>query len=228
MTAPTEDLPLSDPERTLLNGFLLQNDEILNNLERIDGFFSALICASDQAVPNDYLTGIWGEARALETPLQLLELVALMNRHWNTTAMDLAHAATMNMPPVLLMMARNDGRLSSGDWALGFMLGTQSHEGWEALQRDEQAIKYLLPILELSAEALPDEVLAGVEREALTGDEQTAVQDKLVESVMFFYQYFRSASLLPVEPVVSPGSKTGRNERCPYGSGKKFKQCCAQ
>ena len=32
--------------------------------------------------------------------------------------------------------------------------------------------------------------------------------------------------LNPPRPVVS-GSRTGRNEACPCGSGKKFKKCCA-
>jgi len=31
----------------------------------------------------------------------------------------------------------------------------------------------------------------------------------------------------PVEPIQSDG-KTGRNDPCPCGSGKKFKQCCGR
>jgi preprotein translocase subunit SecA len=31
---------------------------------------------------------------------------------------------------------------------------------------------------------------------------------------------------IPQQPYRRPGPKTGRNDRCPCGSGKKFKQCC--
>jgi preprotein translocase subunit SecA len=31
---------------------------------------------------------------------------------------------------------------------------------------------------------------------------------------------------LPQQPYRRPGPKTGRNDHCPCGSGKKFKQCC--
>lgn len=32
----------------------------------------------------------------------------------------------------------------------------------------------------------------------------------------------------PVEPIHNDSSAPGRNEPCPCGSGKKFKQCCAK
>ncbi len=39
--------------------------------------------------------------------------------------------------------------------------------------------------------------------------------------------YFMSGEVVPVKPVVRSAPKTGRNEPCPCGSGKKFKKCCA-
>ncbi|MHB8845881.1 MAG: YchJ family protein [Nitrospirota bacterium] len=37
--------------------------------------------------------------------------------------------------------------------------------------------------------------------------------------------YFTSGKVLPPRPVQT-GPKTGRNDPCPCGSGKKFKKCC--
>jgi len=31
-----------------------------------------------------------------------------------------------------------------------------------------------------------------------------------------------------VTPIVNSGPKTGRNDSCPCGSGKKFKKCCLE
>jgi uncharacterized protein YecA (UPF0149 family) len=32
----------------------------------------------------------------------------------------------------------------------------------------------------------------------------------------------------PAKPIVNRADKVGRNDPCPCGSGKKFKQCCAK
>ena len=40
--------------------------------------------------------------------------------------------------------------------------------------------------------------------------------------------YFMNGEVVPVKPVVRSAPKTGRNEPCPCGSGKKFKKCCAE
>ncbi len=38
--------------------------------------------------------------------------------------------------------------------------------------------------------------------------------------------YFMNGEIVPVKPVVRSTPKTGRNDPCPCGSGKKFKKCC--
>jgi len=38
---------------------------------------------------------------------------------------------------------------------------------------------------------------------------------------------YESGSLIPTT-IVREGTKTGRNDPCPCGSGKKYKKCCGQ
>jgi len=40
--------------------------------------------------------------------------------------------------------------------------------------------------------------------------------------------YFETGKVLPPKQVVRMEPKTGRNDPCPCGSGKKFKKCCGQ
>jgi SEC-C motif-containing protein len=40
--------------------------------------------------------------------------------------------------------------------------------------------------------------------------------------------YFDSGEVVPPKQVVRSVPKTGRNDPCPCGSGKKYKKCCAQ
>ena len=39
-------------------------------------------------------------------------------------------------------------------------------------------------------------------------------------------KYAEAAAGKP-KPIVNPGSKLGRNDPCPCGSGKKYKKCCS-
>ncbi len=75
-------------------------------------------------------------------------------------------------------------------------------ESMEAQRREAQKMEFLHP--DASAPNLP------LEEEAVVGDEQgqTAV-----------------AAAPAVQPYVRQGRKIGRNEPCPCGSGKKYKQC---
>ena len=40
--------------------------------------------------------------------------------------------------------------------------------------------------------------------------------------------YFTDGAAVPPKQVVRTGPKTGRNEPCPCGSGKKYKKCCGK
>lgn len=40
--------------------------------------------------------------------------------------------------------------------------------------------------------------------------------------------YFANGEVVPSRPLVRSTPKTGRNDPCPCGSGKKFKKCCGQ
>lgn len=40
--------------------------------------------------------------------------------------------------------------------------------------------------------------------------------------------YFEDAALITPKQYIRPEPKTGRNDLCPCGSGKKFKKCCGQ
>src|SRR4051794_15234763 len=57
------------------------------NLERLDGFFAALICGPDLVHPSEYLPVVWGDQMINEegfsSKLMLGEFISLITRHWN-------------------------------------------------------------------------------------------------------------------------------------------------
>jgi SEC-C motif len=74
-----------------------------------------------------------------------------------------------------------------------------------------------------------------IEKDAygLTSDEVELVEGALDQRMLFigqqpvFSKHDHSAREVEVKPV-QPGSKVGRNDPCPCGSGKKYKKCCGQ
>jgi uncharacterized protein len=71
-------------------------------------------------------------------------------------------------------------------------------------------------------------------KEAIGGDEREKLIVGAAAGVMGIYRYFKSQRLLEEEPFDRATTfrrhvtEIGRNDSCPCGSGKKFKQCCGR
>ncbi len=89
----TKSLTDADYDRLeqLLNQF---GSAHASNLEKLDGFFAALICGPVEVHPSDYLPELWkGEATdkgGFSGSEDLKEFVDLISRHWSVIAHTLA------------------------------------------------------------------------------------------------------------------------------------------
>jgi hypothetical protein len=63
--------------------------------------------------------------------------------------------------------------------------------------------------------------------EPIADDEREAVIHDMLDGVQDVYDFFRDARERALAPptVRRDGAKVGRNDPCPCGSGKKYKQC---
>jgi uncharacterized protein len=117
-----------------------------------------------------------------------------------------------------------DGRVISTDWAQGFFAGIALREkAWSPLMGDEdKAVSGMLSVL-----LQPDELRAKAARTGADADALfTKVQNAAARLVQDIYRRWGERN--PFQPVAAPlaGSKAGRNDPCPCGSGKKYKKCC--
>jgi len=135
--------------------------------------------------------------------------------------------------PVLL--ASEDGVFRGNDWANGFMRGMNlSNEEWVALLDDEDRGGSLVPILILAHEHDPDAELRPY-KEPISAERREKLIIGAAAGVMNIYRYFQTRHK-STETAFSPdvatyrrfAPKTGRNDPCPCGSGKKFKHCCGK
>ena len=137
-------------------------------------------------------------------------------------------------PVIFPLVDENEEEILNGDgidavvpWCAGFMMGVQQ---WpDATIDDEDVQEALLPIaahMAAEGDELDDET-RGV-WEAARADVEPArdlgdALYQIVESV-----FTLKPLLVPNKPVRREEPRVGRNEPCPCGSGKKYKQCCGK
>lgn len=227
-TLPPGREPLTDTELERLAGFLsgVRNPDALTP-EGLDGFFCALIAGPDLVLPSEYLPVVWGgelpDENGFRSDAEANELLGLMMRHWN------AIIAEYDTQKVYLPRfdAPDERGVPGRRWAQGFMRGVAlRRHGWVELLTDENEGQLL---------SIP--LVAGDMDPAWPAEPIAAGQAQELEQLMGAgagraYRHFaaqrRSAARIERESktVRREVPKVGRNDPCPCGSGRKFKQCC--
>ena len=165
-----------------------------------------------------------------ETKPILEEFLSLMMKHWNATC------HTLQSGDVFLPLLLNDetGVARANDWANGFVRGMEIHrDGWSALMDDEEQGGSLIPILALAHEHHADPAMRSY-TEPISAEMRERLIAGAAAGVMAIYHYFEPDRLLEARARAAPRTfrrdapKVGRNDRCPCGSGKKFKHCCGK
>ncbi len=227
--------PLTDADFERLSGLLGRFDnKHPMNLEQLDGFFAALICGPVNVPPSEYLPVILGDDMVLEDIVNaqpvLQDFLSLIMRHWNVIA-DTLHSGEVFLP----LLLEDENRVThANDWATGFLRGMEFHkEQWAALFSDEEHGGWLVPIFALATEHSPDPAMRPY-KEPVSAERREKLIIGAAAGVTGIYRYFEAQRL--VEEHLSGNTATfhrvtpkiGRNDPCPCGSGKKFKQCCGR
>jgi uncharacterized protein len=230
MDESTLHAPLTSEELDKLADFLDSIPDNAMTLEMLDGFFVALICGPEPVPPSEYLPVIWGETFEFGADAQVEGMLPLIMRHWHVVAHTLSHARAGQDLYEPVLFEDDDGNATAHDWADGFMLGVDMRrDSWDRLFNDEERGGLLVPILMLHHEAHPE---LDDEPSSLTHqDRETAIQ-YMVGGLVPIYRYFapyRTDDAVRVRtPLRRDSPKVGRNDPCPCGSGRKYKQCCGK
>lgn len=170
------------------------------------------------------------DAPVFEDQAQVQRILGLLMRHMNGIAETL-HQAPEHYEP-LLMENPNDGDPVPilDEWCGGFMKGVQlDADGWRpvVVGKPDWLSTIMLHRTEEGWDVL--------EKKTLSLEEHKTLADGLAESVRKIHALWlaqrrtqAAAGTGPEgarrQPARNP-DKVGRNEPCPCGSGKKFKQC---
>jgi uncharacterized protein len=223
--------PLTDAELDHLSAILEQlGNKHSMNLEQLDGFLAALICGPELVPPSKYLPKICGDRTVFEDTSSAQEFLSLIMRHWNAIS-DALNSGDVYLP---LLLEDENGNTPANDWANGFLRGMElGREDWALLSNDEDYGGSLIPIFALANEHNPDPTMRSYKDPISTELRETLIVSVAAGTTQI-YRYFKAQRLLDNDPLgnmpdfLRTTPKIGRNDPCPCGSGKKFKQCCGK
>lgn len=206
-------------------------------LDELQGYLCAALSGPTQIDPDDQLVDILGSEDALDSDAgqEAAQIIGLFSK-----ALEADLAA--GNPPVLLLYPKDESEDSPSDylpWCQAYLAGVdQAAEDWfECLEEGrgedaEEQTNYLderlFPLMVLTGEA---EAAAREHGEEWPeGDERTEIEqdceEDLPQAVVDIYRFWLAKR--GVATIRNDEPRIGRNDPCPCGSGKKFKQCCGK
>ena len=201
------------------------NPNAVRNLSELDGFLTAVISSPQQPPIDRWWPAIWGGVEPAwrdraerdrvmqQVMIQLAFLSYALTEQHDEFEPIFTLAPNME-PPVEIAKW----------WCAGYLRGV-ALGNWHALPHPQQEA---LALIRLHGS---DEQLAQLTRLSLTQYQQSVAE--VGRAALKLHAYFlaqrgpnRGPVAVPsVKPAKAP-AKVGRNEPCPCGSGKKYKQCC--
>jgi len=230
--AINQDLPLSDVELEELTEFFeskLVPDDAMN-ISMLHGYFTAIAIGPATVMPSEWLPKIWGEGGSpkLETLEHAQNAIGLIMRFYNQVIDTFMQTPEDFLP--LMFEDEVDGKwvVAPEDWCVGFTMGVfLREEAWAPLFEDEESVGMLAPIMAFSVESAGGELPEG----PMPDEVRKNFISLLPEAAQAIHAYWMPNRLKKphghvADSIPKVGSaKTGRNDLCPCGSGKKYKKC---
>ena len=185
-------------------------------LDELQGLCVALAMGPDAEISQKWLNPALGEeSERPDTPGELL----LLLERFRTSTEDALDTEAL----VIRARATRTGRVDYTGWCEGFLDGVGiSETDWFAAADPEELSELMFPIDALGGALPPQERAAYKPNEwrHLLRDAEASLADTVARLAAYW-------SIVRAPPVTirREQPKVGRNDLCPCGSGKKFKQC---
>lgn len=188
-------------------------------LSELDGFFTALISGPDAVLPSEWLPALWGgESPVYADEKQAQRTLNLLMRYMNDVA-SVLHDDPESYEPMFSYSVVDEVEYEIVDeWCYGYLRGVELREDQWRLLLDESP--ELLNILALFGSEAGWDELKKIEQ-----PEQAELRSMIPSVAREIHAFWLQRRAVPI-PLKRATPKTGRNEPCPCGSGKKYKQCC--
>ncbi|WP_312946455.1 YecA family protein [Superficieibacter sp.] len=218
--------PLNEKELEWLDDVFMKygNDDSVLDAAELDGLLTAVLSAPHEIEPTDWLLAIWGGAHNVPewaSEREMERFMALCFQHMGDIADRLELYPEQFEPLFGTREVEGQEFTIVEEWCFGYMRGVALAD-WSSLPESLQ------PALDAIA-------LHGLEAnfdklDLLSPEEHSESIDLIAPAALSLYTYWSENPVAaPLKPVAQPlrvEKTVGRNDPCPCGSGKKFKQCC--
>lgn len=215
-----------DRLETLLETDVFKNEAM--RLDEIQAMLCAVVSSPSTVLPSVWLPEALGPGLEGAAPEAVGETIELLMRLNNDIARQLMNDETV--APILYPLDEACTTWDYAAWADAYVFGAGLADDWYDLagKHAEDLSELLEPMFVLNGMLKEDAEKQG-ERWFSPAEEARLVADieanlpVIVQSLYNFWRNRRSGVT-----VRRAEEKTGRNDPCPCGSGKKFKQCCGR
>jgi uncharacterized protein len=226
----TTNHPLNETDldrlEVLLDAPIFANEGPL--LDELQAMLCAIASGPEVVMPGDWLPAVLGDSVAYESEAQANEVLGLVMGLYNDIAAALAEGDGIS--PILYPVAENSEELDFAAWADAYIYGSQvgGSDWYAAAGAHAEDLSDLLEPFFLLNGSLREDAERQKERWLTPAEEKLAVaraQEALPDLVDDIYRFWQALAA-PAQPHRRESLKVGRNDACPCGSGKKYKQCC--
>lgn len=223
--APLNDSDLDRLEQ-VLEAEVFQGDAM--RLDEIQAILCAIISGPVPVSPSVWLPDVLGKGMDQADNPQVVEALELLMRLNNDIAAALLADETVS--PVLYPIDESCEKYDYAAWADSYVYGAGLAGDWYELagKHAEDLSELLEPMFMLNGmlkedvEKSGDRWFSPAEEARLIDD----IQENLPVIVQALYNFWRNKRAGGTVRNEEP--KSGRNDPCPCGSGRKFKQCCGR
>ena len=214
-------LTFDEAARSRLMELLDAKSEAHNTMrcDEVQGFMMALLSGPDALNPTNWLPEILGEESLFDAKerTEIERLVMAM-------AADMRMKLDEKILPDLWFYEDEAGNPDFYTWCNAYLyaLDIVPTDWFEAVDQEEFEDLFY-PIMALGG--IYDEERNGEIILHLTEKELAQLESELPHVLLDIYWYWQAIINKP-QTVRREGDKTGRNDPCPCGSGKKYKACC--
>ncbi len=220
MTTPDPASPLTREDLDRLEALLAdaQNEGDAMPLDALQGLFFAIACGPEPVPPSRWMPVALGEDRDIDVG-EMRDVRSLLLRFHDQCATEL-NGDRFD----LILYDTAAGERDFATWCSGFLDGVELCEvDWFERGDPDEVDELLYPFVVLAGElpARERRSFKAAEWQNLLRSCQGGLADAIVD-VREYWKVLRA----PLETVRRLAPKTGRNDPCPCGSGKKHKHCC--
>ena len=221
--ADKSDRPLSGQEQDRLENFV-EGENAFGwqpmPFDMLQGFLCGVASAPEEIQPEDWLPWAFGIENWPETRPEAAEWFGLAKRFYRQQIPSLE---ARENAALVLYEETPEGSNRFEYWCVGFLDGLEvAAEPLEAIGDPDEVDELLFPVRVLGG------ALDESERKRFSDKEWTKLLDECADAlwpaVLATYRYGNALRRRP-STVRRETPKTGRNDPCPCGSGKKFKNC---